>query len=329
MLRAHPTRREVEGQRSAWVTALVWCWVCLTTLLMRPVRQPARLALTNNAQPPLDSDPGCSSDPLPRRSRTRFSFDVARMLADWRWVWTELGTALMVLSVAESGWAMFTGSYQRAIHLHHLLGVSRGLALVFIAAILLAQLTSCVTLMVPTIYLTTGTIAPGAALVGTLWFEALLFGDMADTAHVVRCACLTATAVMLALFRFDRQARNAAAQLPTSGALLAAESRIRRTCTSLRTGVLFPPVALVTLLLAVHKNPFWSAKGILFEWYHGRFQMAVGFAALMLLLAGQDTRAHVVVGERLERIYDWCMKHKEDVLGQPRAARWLGAKKAL
>ena len=94
------------------------------------------------------------------------------MIADWRWVWTEAGTLLMVLSVAESGWLMFTDSYQRAVHIHHLLGLSRGAALMAISAILLAQLAACVTLMVPTIYLTTGTITPSAVLVATLWFEA-------------------------------------------------------------------------------------------------------------------------------------------------------------
>ena len=306
---------------------MAWLWACLTTMLTYRPRAPARLALMDNTQRSLDDNPSIGD--VPRRTHSRFTFGVGRMLADWRWVWTEVGTALMVLLVAESGWIMFTDSYQRAIHIHHLLGLSRGAALMVISVILLAQLAACVTLMVPTIYLTTGTIAPSAALVATLWFEALVFGDMNDIAHVVRCTALTATAVMLALFRFDRQARNAAAQLPTSGTLLGIESRVRHVCTMLRAGVVFPPLATVTILLAVYKDPFWSANGILYEWYHGRFQMAVSISANMFLVAGQDTKAHAVIGDRLERAYDWCMKHKEDLLGEPRGTRNLGAKKGL
>ena len=152
------------------------------------------------------------------------------MLTDWRWVWTEIGTVIMVLCVSESGYQMVRHSFERAILIHHALGFSKGFALVLIGMVCAAKAAASMALLTPVIYMTTGAIAPSAVLAATLWFEALLFGDMADSMAIIRCVSLTATALMLALFRFDRQARNAMAQLPTSGVLLGIEARVRKVC---------------------------------------------------------------------------------------------------
>ena len=251
------------------------------------------------------------------------------MLADWHRAWTEIGTALMAGGVSESAYQMTSHSFERSVHVHLALGFSKGLSLIFIVMVVLAQAASCVNLLVPTIYHTTGSIAPSTVLATTLWFEALLFGDMTDTATLVRTACMTLTAVMLALFRFDRQARNSMDQLPTSGTLLSIESHVRKLCTAARSGLVCPPLALVILTYNFYGNPFWRSHGIVYEWYHSRFQTGVAMAALLFLIAGQDTRAHLAIGSTLERCYDRLMIYKEDLLGEPRVTRWLGAKKAL
>lgn len=251
------------------------------------------------------------------------------MLADWRWVWTECGTWLMALCVGEGAWHMGAHAFARARHLHIAVGLSTGTALALVAALVAAQAAACSCLLFTAAYNRVGSIAPSAALVATLWFEAVMFGDSADTATLVRVASLTLTCAMLALFRFDRQARNAQRQLPTSGALLVVESHIRRICSGLRTGVALPPFALVAIGWVFGCNPYWRRHGIEYEWLRGRFHAGLALAALMLLTSGQDTKAHVVIGEWLERVYDVFMRHKEDVLGQPRQTRFLGAKKAL
>lgn len=264
-----------------------------------------------------------------QHSRRRWQSVSLDMLADWRWIWTEIGTYVMIFCVCESGWQMVANGYSRAVHVNLALGLSKGSALVAICGIVLAQAASSVVLLVPALYHAAGSIAPSLAFAAGLWVEASLFGDLSDAATILRTICLTLTAVMLALFRFDRQARNRASQLPTSGIMLNIESFIRKACTTLRTGILCPPLAVVITLGTVYNNPFWCTPGILHEWYHGRFQAGVAVLALCFLVAGQDTRAHLIVGENLEWLYDCVLRKKEAVLVQPRHTRHLGPKKGL
>jgi len=317
-----PTFRADQEQRT-----LLWrVWLVVLACLSIVARPHTRPAIEYNDRAPLDSDPGSSNGHARSRRAVRWHW----MIADWRWVWTEVGTALMVVGVADSAWGMLSESYVRAVHMHHVLNVSKGFAIMMISFIILAQLATGVALMVPTIYHTTGTIAPSAILAVTLWFEILVFGDWTDGATLGRCLCFTATAVMLALFRFDRQARNRMQQLPTSGTLLNIEFSVKTLCTKVRAGTVLPPAAVALLGWAATQNPYWRAHGVVYEWYRGRFQAAWAAAALMFLISGQDTRAHVLVGDKLERLHDWMLSRKEDLLGQERGWRVLrGKKKAL
>jgi hypothetical protein len=249
------------------------------------------------------------------------------MLIDWRWAWTEAGTLTMLACVAESAWQMGSHCIGRSLHIHLALGLSKGAGLLLIWSIVLAQAAASVALMVPQIYLATGAIVPSGTLAATLWFETLVFGDVADAASALRAASLTLTALMLALFRFDRQARNARAQLPTSGVLLGIEARVRRACTAARTGLGGPVVSILLVGWAIVTQPYWRAHGMTYEFQRGRFHAAAASAALALLVAGQDTRGHVIIGHVLEHMYDRVMKHTERLLGWPSSERPLGAKK--
>ena len=297
------------------------------TRLTRPrLNHDEQDGLANRAGPSLDNSDSDEEEVPRKRSRHEWHFT---MSWDWRWFWTELGTVIMALCIAENSMQMIRHSFERAVHVHLALGLSKGFALLVIVFIILFQVAATAGLMVPVLYLTTGSIAPSAILAGAVWFEAFLFGDVTDMSFCIRCAALSATTAMLALFRFDRQARNSMAQLPTSGTLLNVEAVVRRVCTSLRTGLVLPPAGFLLLAISFYNNPFWRTHGIVYEWYRGRFQAAAAVAALMFLVAGQDTRAHTFLVDRVERVYDAFMRRKEDLLGQPRAFRGLGAKKEL
>jgi len=316
------SKRQVEVVYHVLVFLVCSAWTLVTSIAKTPVR-PALTMKANRTQPSLDGDPGPSGE-APRRP-----LNVRSMLADWRWVWTEVGTCLMVACVSESMYQMGSHSIGRAVHIHLALGFSKGFALMLIWVIIVAQAAASVALLVPTIYFVTGAIAPSATLAGTLWFEALVFGDVTDPLSTVRSVALTLTAVMLALFRFDRQARNAMEQLPTSGVLLSIEARVRKASTAARTGLVCPCVGTCLLCWALYQNPYWRSHGISYEWQRGKFHAAAATSALLFLTAGQDTKAHVVLGDRLERLYDKMMKRKEELLGEPRGERPLGSKKAL
>lgn len=258
------------------------------------------------------------------------------MRVDWRWLWTECATAAMTLCVAESATQMIVYSFARATHVHLALGLSKGFALLIITLIVVAQIVASVALLLPAIYLKTGSVVPSGALALTLWFEACVFGDATDTAFILRSASLTATACMLALFRFDRQARNAMAQLPTSGTLLNIEATVRRGSTAACTGLVCPPCAIIVTLWAVWANPFWRTSGILYEWYRGRFQAGLAISSLLFVLGAQDTRAHTWLRwatERLfdktERVVDFVLRRKDTLLGQQSPFRPIGRKKNL
>lgn len=321
--RAPPPLRDCTQER---VHQRVFALLLLFVSMLCSV--PRRLLL-NAPTAALDAD----EDERPRR---RVSFDrVARwrsMLLDWRAVYTEAGTVVMALVVVEGTWQLGIHTWSRSLHLTLALGVGRGTALVTLGLIVGAQGLAVATLLLPALYNRAGSVVPAAALVATLWFEALVFGDLSDRATQARGTGLTATALMLAIFRFDRQARNARDQLPTSGVLLGIEATVRSMCTRARTGLLLPPVAAGLLVWALGWNAFWRSHGARYEWERARCQAGLSTAALCLLLSGQDTAAHVVIGDRLERAYDWCMCKKERLLGEGDAARrerHLGAKKSL
>lgn len=284
-----------------------------------PVDQPNR--------PDTSLDCESDDDEVHIARASRFS-----MRVDWRWLWTEIGTILMMLSVSESSLQMFRHSFERAVHVHIAIGFSKGFALMLICLTTMAQMAACVTLMTPLFYLVTGSIAPSMVLAATLWFEALVFGDMNDMATLVRSLSLTGTALMLALCRYDRQARNLMSQLPANGILLNIEAQIRKVCTTAKVGLLLPPVSFLILTYAIFGNPFWRTHGILYEWYRGRFQACVALASVLCLVGGQDTKHNILLGwklqhfeRRIEKATDWMLRRKATVLGRPHEGR----KKAL
>lgn len=309
------------------VLCLAWCLAVLRAAALHTIGRPsARPRLTLRDPASLDPAPSPGVAPARPGERRRYQFV---MLADWRWVWTEGGTLVMIACIAESGYQMLVHSIERSVHLHLVLGFSKGFSALIIFGNLTAQFCASVVLMTPVLYLVTGAIAPSATLAATLWFEALMFGDLTDQHTLLRASYLTLTATMLALFRFDRQARNSQAQLPTSGALLHVEAAVKDLCTRFHTGMALPPLAVVVFGWSLLVNPFWTAHGVVVEYYRGRCQAGLALVALLLTIAGQDTKAHVLIGERLERWYDLVMRHKEDLLGQERVIRWLGKKKEL
>lgn len=328
---ARPVARPAARPAAFLLAYHIACLFLVATLSALQWVRPKRpfLALTASAnRPPASLDSAkVNSGGIP--GRRNWVCAKSAMLADWKRVYTDTGTCVMIACVVESTLQMVSHGYDRAVHVHLAFGLSKGLSLVLIGAVAIAQVVTSTVLLVPALYHMTGSIAPSAALGAGLWFEATLFGDLSDACTLVRTACLTCTTAMLALFRVDRAVRNAMAQLPTSGHLLQIESAVRHSCTAFRTGIVCPPCAVSLFLCTIRCNPFWHAHGIMYEWYHGRFQAGIAVVSLLFLVAGQDTRAHVIVGEKLEWLYDRCMRKGEDMLGVPRGNRHLGSKKNL
>lgn len=315
----------------------VWLFFLRTAQMVRP--RPATLGQPKRQQASLEKDEESDRDDneygnennVQTARATRYS-----MRVEWRWVWTEVGTVLMALCVAESSLQMVRHGFERSLHIHLAVGFSKGFALMLIMLTTVAQMAACVNLLTPMFYFVTGCIAPSSVLAGTIWFEALMFGDMNDTATLVRSFSLTGTALMLALCRYDRQARSLMSQLPAGGVLFNIESQIRKVCTAARVGIFLPPASFVLLVYAMVGNPFWRTHGILYEWYRGRFQACIALASVLSLVGGQDTKHNILLGWKLqyletrmenavEKAMDWILRRRATMLGQP----YQGRKKAL
>ena len=102
-------------------------------------------------------------------------------------------------------------------------GIARGAAATLLLLVGALQMGACASLLLPPVYRELGAMAPAAALALTLWLERALMG--ADGNGVVTAALVlqTMALALLALFRVDRQARNAALGVPTDSRVLQLE----------------------------------------------------------------------------------------------------------
>lgn len=315
---------EAQPVQQSTVLAMMQLLLTAVTALFAMRRPPNAIALRADpcGTPALAVDGSQYDTPISKWS-------ASGMLVGLKRVWTEVGTAGMALSIADGTWQLLANSVERTTHLHHALGVSKGTSLALICGISVAQTLGGASLLTPAVYERVGAVAPSAIITGALWAETWIFGDTTDVVTFVRSAALTLTLGMLALFRVDRQARNARLQIPTNDHLLAIESKVKKVCTDARVGIVFPPLSLLLVALCVSHCAFWRAHGLEYEWKRARFHAIVSTAALMLVSAGQDGRAHNLIEERLERLHGYLMRRKEHVLGQPTVFRPLGRKKAL
>jgi hypothetical protein len=256
--------------------------------------------------------------------------------ADSRWLWTEAGAATMVAAVAAEAARELCGCVDRAVYLNALLGVGKGLAMAGIVFLTLLQVTACVFVMVPFLYHTSGPAPPAIALAASLLVQFAAFGDPLDPVFVLRCLGLCLSAGMLALFRFDRAARNGWQQLPTEEWILTLEEKARRACKEARAGVYCPVAALALVVWSVLGNPVWMVHGAVLEWYHMRFQAALGAASFAFQLAGMDPGTRVwlscdygaALEETLAALKGAWAGLRSHVRGRA-LARWRGRKKQL
>ena len=210
------------------------------------------------------------------------------------WLWTELGALAMVAAVASETVRELFSCFERAMYAHFLVGVSKGAALVFVVAEVVTQTAACICVMTPVLYHKIGPGPPSAAIAVCTWIQTFVFGSPREYVFMARCAAISTSAAMLALFRFDRAARYQSQQLPEDPRLLRAEEEVRRVCTRAKVGVWCPVVAVVLLFFAVHSNP-WAARGAVLEFLQVRFQTILAVSSLLFQIAGQDTQTRIWV----------------------------------
>lgn len=223
-----------------------------------------------------------------------------------RALYTELAVGVLCVSVAEQLARHAVNAFQRATHLHLTFGCSRGAGVLAVILLVGTQAAAAAALLLPKFYLVLGAVAPSAILSGAVWTDALLFEDLfGDRVVLIKCIVFSATAALIALFRFDRRARNAQLMVPTSSSMLAVERSMQRACTALRTASYCPVVAAVLIFWCTFCNNFWWRQRFDREYHRSRWHISLAMAALFLLQAAQDTRH-----PRLWALREWAERKR-------------------
>ena len=167
------------------------------------------------------------------------------------------------------------------------MNVSRGLSLLVIGALLVFQLVSLAILIIPQFHLRTGVVVPSAFLIGISLTDAVLFGDFGVPIVMMRLASYALSLSMVAIFRYDRRARNAALQIPVASPLLTAENYVRRACSIMKCSFWCPITSLILIFIVV-KNRHWRINGHHSEISREKFQLYLSLAATFFIQASQD-----------------------------------------
>lgn len=249
-----------------------------------------------------------------RRARPWPKFVQTIMLL--RDIYLEAAVVIACIVATEQVVQHFSNAFSRAELLHLTIGCSKGAALLLIMLLLATQVFAVVALLVPKIYHLLGAVAPSAVLVAAFWVDAALFGDSRETIVFWRSMIISTALALIAMFRFDRRARNAQLQVPTSSQLLAVEKRFRDACTLICTGVYCPVVSACLVIWSITCNHFWTKHGLIYEYHRERWLFSMSLASLFAIQAALDTRrskfwwlraeierrAHIVFPDHMDKL---------------------------
>jgi len=217
----------------------------------------------------------------------------------------EVGTALVVVGVVESVVHAARTVLPRGIHLARVLGIARGAAATLLLLVGALQMGACASLLLPPVYRELGAMAPAAALALTLWLERALVGADGDGVVTAALVLQTMALALLALFRVDRQARNAALGVPTDSRVLQLEGWVRAASGRARARWSAPTLGLLLLGSACVYDAFWRASRHDYERARASFHAKLAGAACSLLVAAQDTRPRPYAFEAGEWPWPW------------------------
>ena len=214
--------------------------------------------------------------------------------------YTELAVVLLVAEVGEQLTRHATNAFARAQFLHLTLGCSKGVGVFMVFVLVMLQLCAAVSLLVPRLYLLCGVVVPAAILSILVWCEAIFLEDVRNNAVLAHAVIFSTTSALVALFRYDRRARNVQLQIPNSSHLLTIENVVKRCCTAIHTRLYCPPMATCVLLRTLVISRFTNNLHALErEYARATWHLGMAAAALLLLLGAQDTRR-----SQLWRVHD-------------------------
>lgn len=279
-------------------------WLLFLAFFTKPREQLLRV---ERLDPSIFDDDECSRRIRFHSLAAKSRFTLALERVAMRDICTYAGLSFLALYTTESSYQLYTTLFERATHLHLVVGASRGVCLFGVWVLLMLQCAATAALLVPAVYRRIGPMPPSITLSLTTMLEVVAFGDLRDATTALGMVCTSASAALLGVVRYDRQQRDVALQLPTNGRLLGVQEHVHTLCTATSAGAVCPPLAALSTYSAL-SNAFWRARPLLVEYMRARHKLALGASALLLLLAAQDrdgskrlTVASVFVDEQWKR----------------------------
>jgi hypothetical protein len=214
---------------------------------------------------------------------------------------SDAGTGAVALLFTDELRLRFKNFNSHRLYLNAILGFGSGVSVALLIVLSLAQIVSCVVLVVPSLYNRMGTAVPSVALGSTLALEMLLYHGFNDNELTYKAFLIEAALFLIGIFRNHRKAASEAIGVPLHGRLLAVEAHVRKACTKIRAGLVFPPICFVVCLRAIIKYNFWSYTGTAFEINRTSFCTSIAQSAVMMLLSSQDRSptVHILDNTRL------------------------------
>jgi hypothetical protein len=216
---------------------------------------------------------------------------------------SDAGTGAVALLFTDELRLRFKNFNSHRLYLNAILGFGSGVSVALLILLSLAQTVSCLVLVVPTLYNRMGTAVPSVALGSTLALEMLLYHGFNDNEMTYKAVLLEVALFLIGIFRNHRKAVSSAIGVPLHGRLLAVEANVRKVCTKIRAGLVFPPICFIVCLRAVIKHNFWSYTGTAFEINRTSFCTCVAQSAVMMLLSSQDRSPTVHLLDNAKRIF--------------------------
>lgn len=173
-------------------------------------------------------------------------------------------------------------------YLNAMVGCGSGTSIALLTLLTASEVSSCATLVLPSLYRQLGTEIPSVALGISLLLEMGLYRGFSDSEILSKACFLWAALLMIGLLRGMQRARVNAVGTPLHGASLSVESWLRAGCTKMKYGLILPPVVAFLLVMSFSRNFYWSYTGTAFEVKRSALLFTVSKCALLLILAGQD-----------------------------------------
>jgi len=208
-------------------------------------------------------------------------------------------TALVVMLFVDEIFIRLCNLNSHRLYLNAILRLGSGASIALLLVLSAAQLAACVVITFPVLYNRLGTAVPSLALGATLLLEMVVYHGFSDNELIFKAVLVEVSLSLIGLLRGDERIRADALGTPLIGSAIAAEAKLRYTCTCVHAALVCPPLCVILFLWSMIYHRYWRLTGAAFEIHRTSFCTSVALSSVLLFAAGQDRSPSQHVATRL------------------------------